>query len=191
MRQSATAWCDRHPVIDPGRAMLFSTPWSCAATIRGMKSMHLGSLTARSSPAGQSMWRRAQRELHACGAKSARGARVFGGRVFVAYSGHYGDCGDYHGTVVGVSQSDPSEARVLDTGARWRDLGTRRVTGDGKSLFVATGKTPPQRLERWRAVLRFGPNLARPTDTRDYFAPSNWKWLDSGDLDLGGGAHSD
>ncbi len=38
------------------------------------------------------------------------------------------------------------------------------------------------------AVLRFGPDLARPVNERDYFAPSDWKDLDAHDLDLGGTA---
>ena len=38
------------------------------------------------------------------------------------------------------------------------------------------------------AVLRFGPDLARPVTERDYFAPSDWKDLDAHDLDLGGTA---
>jgi hypothetical protein len=63
------------------------------------------------------------------------------------------------------------------------------VTGDGKSLFAATGNTAY--TKEWgdgEAVLRFGPDLARPVAERDYFAPSNWKDLDDHDLDLGGAA---
>ncbi len=63
------------------------------------------------------------------------------------------------------------------------------VTGDGKSLFAATGNTAL--AKEWgdgEAVLRFGPDLARPVAERDYFAPSDWKDLDAHDLDLGGSA---
>ena len=61
--------------------------------------------------------------------------------------------------------------------------------GDGKSLFAATGNT--FRASSWsdgEAVLRLGPDLARPDDARDYFAPSDWRDLDCQDLDLGGTA---
>jgi hypothetical protein len=35
-------------------------------------------------------------------------------------------------------------------------------------------------------VFRVGPDLAHLTDPHEFFAPSNWKQLDDGDLDLGG-----
>ena len=63
------------------------------------------------------------------------------------------------------------------------------VTSDGKSLFAATGNT--MFAKEWgdgEAVLRLGPDLARPASDRDYFAPSDWRDLDNHDLDLGGSA---
>src|SRR5215469_10649504 len=40
--------------------------------------------------------------------QNQRGALVIlGGRVFVPFGGHYGDCGDYRGWVVGVALRDP------------------------------------------------------------------------------------
>jgi hypothetical protein len=123
--------------------------------------------------------------------QNERGAlALFAGRVFVPYSGHYGDCGDYHGMVVGVSESDPTKVESFATRARGGGVwGQGGVTGDGKSLFAATGNTFDARA--WsdgEAVLRFGPGLARSVDPRDYFAPSNWRFLDGADQDLGGTA---
>ena len=123
--------------------------------------------------------------------QNQRGAlAVFAGKVFVPFSGHWGDCGAYHGFVVGVSESEPGKAASFSTRARgggiWAQGG---VSGDGKSLFAATGNT--FRAIFWgdgEAVLRLGPNLARPDDARDYFAPSDWRILDFQDLDLGGTA---
>jgi hypothetical protein len=120
-----------------------------------------------------------------------RGAlALFGGRVFVPYGGLAGDCGDYHGRVVGFSTAEPGKAVAFATRARaggvWAQGG---VTGDGKSLFAATGNTAW--IKVWgdgEAVLRFGPDLARPVSERDYFAPADWKDLDDHDLDLGGTA---
>ena len=120
-----------------------------------------------------------------------RGAlALFEGRVFVPYSGHFGDCGDYHGVVVGVSQSDPTKVESFATRARGGGIwGQGGVTGDGKSLFVTTGNTfGATAWSDGEAVLRLGPSLARPTEARDYFAPSNWKLLDGADMDLGGTA---
>ena len=124
-------------------------------------------------------------------AQNQRGAlALFGGRVFVPYGGFAGDCGDYRGRVVGFSTAEPGKAVSFATRARaggiWAQGG---VTGDGKSLFAATGNTAFVKV--WgdgEAVLRFGPDLARPVSERDYFAPADWKDLDDHDLDLGGSA---
>ena len=61
-------------------------------------------------------------------AQNQRGAlALFGGRVFVPYSGLAGDCGDYHGRVVGFSTARAGQGReLLDPGARRRHLGARR-----------------------------------------------------------------
>ena len=120
--------------------------------------------------------------------QNQRGAlALFAGRVFVGYSGHYGDCGDYHGVVVGVSESDPTKVESFATRARGGGIwGQGGITGDGESLFAATGNTFG--AATWgdgEAVLRFSPSLARPAGPRDFFAPSNWSQLDRGDQDLG------
>lgn len=123
--------------------------------------------------------------------QNQRGAlALFGGRVFIPFGGLAGDCGLYHGTIVGVSTAEPGKIVRFSTRARgggiWAPGG---VTSDGKSLFAATGNTIFTR--EWgdgEAVLRFGPDLARPVAARDYFAPSDWRILDNADLDLGGTA---
>ncbi len=123
--------------------------------------------------------------------QNQRGAlALFAGRVYVPYGGLAGDCGVYHGTVVGLSTSEPGKVVRFSTRTRsggiWAQGG---VVSDGKSLFVATGNTGF--AKEWgdgEAVLRFAPDLARPVASRDYFAPSNWKDLDDHDLDLGGTA---
>jgi outer membrane protein assembly factor BamB len=113
-----------------------------------------------------------------------------GGRVFVPYSGLAGDCGVYYGRLIGFSTAQPGKVVSFSTRVRgggvWAQGG---VTSDGKSLFAATGNT--MGAKEWgdgEAVLRFGPDLARPVNERDYFAPSDWKDLDAHDLDLGGTA---
>jgi hypothetical protein len=123
--------------------------------------------------------------------QNQRGAlALFGGRVYIPYGGLAGDCGVYHGMVVGLSTSEPGKAVRFSTRARsggiWAQGG---VVSDGKSLFAATGNTGL--AKEWgdaEAVLRFAPDLAAPVATRDYFAPSDWKNLDDHDLDLGGTA---
>jgi len=123
--------------------------------------------------------------------QNQRGAlALFDSKVFIPFSGHWGDCGAYHGFVVGVSIDEPGKATSFSTRARgggiWAQGG---VSGDGQSLFAVTGNTFG--ATGWadgEAVLRLSPDLARPIESRDYFAPSDWRSLDRDDLDLGGTA---
>jgi hypothetical protein len=123
--------------------------------------------------------------------QNQRGAlALFGGRVFVPFGGLAGDCGQYHGMILGVSTTEPGKVASFSTRGRsggiWAPGG---VTGDGTSVFAATGNT--FFVKEWsdgEAVLRFAPDLAHPVASRDYFAPSDWRDLDNGDLDLGGTA---
>ena len=123
--------------------------------------------------------------------QNQRGAlALFAGRVFVPFGGLAGDCGFYHGLVLGFSTLEPGKTASFATRARgggiWAPGG---ITSDGKSLFAATGNTIF--AKEWgdgEAVLRFGPDLAPPAGTRDFFAASDWDALDAHDLDLGGTA---
>lgn len=113
---------------------------------------------------------------------------ILDGRVYVAFGGHFGDCGTYHGWIVGVSLDDPGKVVSFATkapgGGIWAPGGLSIV---GHSLFAATGNTFDE--HNWgdgEAVLRLPPDLRRSDDKRDYFAPSNWRALNDRDEDLGG-----
>lgn len=114
---------------------------------------------------------------------------IIGNTLYVPYGGHYGDCGGYHGWVVGVRMSDPSMAGAWATpnkgGGIW---GVGGIASDGTDLFVVTGNTF-QADHGWRggeAVIRLQPGPVFSGATKDYWAPSNWRALDQGDTDLGG-----
>jgi outer membrane protein assembly factor BamB len=179
------------PVIDPARATLYLD----AMVMRGDEPRHEIYALALADGSVEPGWpvdvATALKGSFTPAVENERGAlALFDGRVFVPYSGHYGDCGDYHGIVVGISESDPAKVDSFATRARGGGIwGQGGVTGDGKSLFAATGNTFDARA--WsdgEAVLRFGPGLARSVDPRDYFAPANWSFLDGSDRDLGGTA---
>ena len=120
--------------------------------------------------------------------QNQRGAlALVAGRLYVPYGGHFGDCGGYHGRVVGVSLADPTRVLSWSTAARgggiWAPGG---VISDGKALYVATGNTIGARA--WgggEAVVRLGLDLAFSGRPQDYFAPPDWRDLDDEDLDLG------
>lgn len=121
--------------------------------------------------------------------QNERGALVVAGdRVYVPYGGHFGDCGDYHGWVVGFALGKPDDVIAWETRAQgggiWAPGG---ISFDGGSLFVSTGNSIGAR--QWgdgEGAFRLGLDLKRTNATRDYFAPGDWKELDDDDLDLGG-----
>jgi hypothetical protein len=118
-----------------------------------------------------------------------RGAlALLDGRVYVPYGGHYGDCGDYHGWVLGVRLQDPRDLVSWVTRGRgggiWAPGG---IASDGRSLFVATGNTIGVSI--WsdgEAVIRLAPDLRHNDQPQDFFAPADWRSLDQRDADLGG-----
>ncbi len=121
--------------------------------------------------------------------QNQRGAlAVLDGRVYVPYGGHYGDCGDYHGWVIGISLRDPRDIVSWSTRGRgggiWAPGG---ISSNGRALFVATGNTIG--TSTWsdgEAVIRLMPDLRREERPQDFFAPSDWRALDERDADLGG-----
>lgn len=110
------------------------------------------------------------------------------GILYVSYGGHWGDCGTYYGWVIGVPIADPSNPVAWATGARgggiWAPGG---LASDGTSIFAETGNTFG--AASWmggEAMIRFDAGPAFSGAPADYFAPSNWRALDSSDLDVGG-----
>jgi len=119
-----------------------------------------------------------------------RGAVILlNGNVYVPYGGHYGDCGDYHGWVVGVPMTNPKATPVAwatraRAGGIWAPGG---ISSDGTSLYVATGNTfSATTWSDGEGIIKLGPTLASSQNAANYFAPTNWQQLDSGDVDIGG-----
>jgi hypothetical protein len=103
--------------------------------------------------------------------QNQRGAlAIFDGHVYVPYGGHYGDCGDYHGWVVGIGLRNPGDVVSWSTRGRgggiWAPGG---IASDGRSLFVATGNTID--VSTWsdgEAVFRLAPDLRRRDQPEDF-----------------------
>ena len=131
-------------------------------------------------------------------AENQRGAlALLGGQVFVPFGGHIGDCGDYHGWIVGISTTDPTQvsawaSRAL-AGGVWAPGG---IASDGESLIFATGNTEnqantftaPSSWQDGETIFRMPPSLTFSGQNADYFTPSNWAALDAADTDIGGTA---
>src|SRR5438876_4392239 len=108
---------------------------------------------------------------------------------YVPYSGHWGDCGTYHGWVVGVPINNPSSVGAWATtaigGGIWGHGG---VASDGTNMFVVTGNTfnTGGIWSGGEAIIRLQAGPIWSGQPTDYWAPTNWLSLDQGDTDLGG-----
>src|SRR5437773_10355738 len=119
-----------------------------------------------------------------------RGGLAFvNGIVYAAYSGYNGDCGTYHGWVVGVPINNPSGVGAWATtaigGGIWGHGG---VASDGTNMFVVTGNTfnTGGVWSGGEAIIRLQAGPVWSGQPTDYWAPTNWLNLDNGDTDLGG-----
>src|SRR6476469_3528287 len=117
------------------------------------------------------------------------GLALVNGIVYSSYSGYVGDCGNYHGWVVGVDINNPTNVHGWATTAMGGGIwGHGGVASDGTNMFVITGNTF-NTGGNWmggEAIIRL---QAGPTWTgmpTDYWAPTNWFNLDGSDTDLGG-----
>jgi len=113
---------------------------------------------------------------------------LLNGVVYVPYSAHLGDCGDYHGWVVGVPINNPSNVTAWATTARGGGIWGHGGPASASYLFVVTGNTFDT-LGQWgggEAVIRLQPGPVFSGDPKDYWAPRNWLTLDDTEKDLGG-----
>jgi hypothetical protein len=127
--------------------------------------------------------------------QNQRGALgIVGDRVYVPYGGHFGDCGAYHGWLIGVKMTDPTDRigwATRSIGGSATGAGSWAVGGvasDGTNPFIATGNTFSTGGV-WRggeAIIKLQPGPIFSGATTDYWAPTNWASLDSTDTDLGG-----
>jgi hypothetical protein len=109
------------------------------------------------------------------------------GRLYVAFGGLDGDCGQYHGYVVDlpVSGTGPLGSYQVPTrreGAIWETNGA--VVSPKGDLYVATGNGSSNNVadfDEGNSVVELSPTLKR----LGYWAPSDWVQLNDQDWDLG------
>jgi len=118
-----------------------------------------------------------------------RGALAAGnGRIYVAFGGHFGDCGPYSGAVVGVPAAGPGALaepvvayKVPSPKAGIWAAGGPVIASDG-TIYVGVGnggKSGPYDFSD--SVTALSPRLHRT----GVFAPASWLADNRGDLDLG------
>jgi polyvinyl alcohol dehydrogenase (cytochrome) len=120
-------------------------------------------------------------------AMQQRGALVISrGNVYVPFGGLFGDCSNYHGTVLSVGEATHKVQAWVAPTARgagvWSPAGVD-VLSNGSVVFAdGNGAARAgQRFDGSNAVYLLSSSLR----LEGYFAPRNWAQLNSSDLDLG------
>src|SRR5205807_6680062 len=126
------------------------------------------------------------------GVHQQRGAlALLHGVVYVPFGGYWGDCGNYHGWVVGIPVSAPSQQQAFVTpthreGGIWTTGGL--AADAAGSLYAATGNSDSEAaVDLGNSVVRLTtvPGLAFSGRPADFFTPSNFVALNQTDTDLG------
>jgi hypothetical protein len=113
------------------------------------------------------------------------------GIVYVAYGGHVGDCGAYHGWVVGVNASDPTKTGAWATRGQGEGIwAAGGLASDGKDVFAITGNRTgsgqtDQRTTDSEEVVRISGLGQFTLDNKNLFFPTHWRAMDSTDADFG------
>jgi outer membrane protein assembly factor BamB len=111
---------------------------------------------------------------------------LFGGRVYIAFGGLDGDCGDYHGLVV-ASRTDGTGSLLSYQVPSSREAGIWATPGPAidaqGNLYVSVGngEATGGDWDHSDSVLRLSPTL----QLEDGFAPQSWADDNASDADLG------
>jgi polyvinyl alcohol dehydrogenase (cytochrome) len=108
------------------------------------------------------------------------------GYIYVVFGGHYGDCGPYIGSVVGMPASGHGtvytyEVPTAKQGGIWAPGGP--VIGPNGTIYVSTGNGAPgaAAFDGSDSVTALTPQLRQI----GIFGPTDWRTLSDDDLDLG------
>ncbi len=114
------------------------------------------------------------------------------GVVYVPFGGYFGDCGEYHGWVVGIPVAQPSRQQAFVTPTHLRGgIWTAVAADEAGNLYAATGNSDSSgSVDFGESVVRLTttPSLAFSARSADFFTPSNFVALNDSDTDLGSSA---
>ena len=142
------------PVVDLASRSLFFDAMIAGATIKHLIfSLNVDTGATRSGwPVDVNAKARYNGLTFTSSIQNQRGALGFvNGVVYVPYSGHFGDCGTYHGWVVGVPINNPSNVTAWATSAIGGGIwGHGGVASGGTNMFVSHREHIPH----WRPMGR-------------------------------------
>ncbi|HVI84425.1 MAG TPA: PQQ-binding-like beta-propeller repeat protein [bacterium] len=124
-------------------------------------------------------------------AQQQRGALLLlRGIVYVPFGGYFGDCGEYHGWVVGIPTAQPSRQQAFVTPThRAGGIWTAVAADEAGNLYASTGNSFDfsGTVDFGESVVRLttAPTLAFSGRSVDFFTPSNFVALNESDTDLG------
>jgi hypothetical protein len=110
------------------------------------------------------------------------------GTLYAAYGGHVGDCGAYHGWVVGINTANPTQRGAWATGGVGEGIwAAGGMASDGNGVFVMTGNSTNGATTHFDSeeVARItGLGVLNRDNTNTYY-PATWRTMDSTDADFG------
>jgi hypothetical protein len=113
---------------------------------------------------------------------------LVGGTLYVAYGGHVGDCGTYHGWVVGINTANPTMTGAWASGGVGEGIwAAGGMASDGNGVFAMTGNSTTgtnTHLDSEEVVRITGLGTLTRTNANLYF-PATWLAMDNADNDLG------
>jgi outer membrane protein assembly factor BamB len=167
------------PVIDPASNLIFAVVFLRASHQHWLYALDLRNGVARFSrpidPPGANPLIEQQRAA----------LSLSNGMVYVPFGGLFGDCGSYHGWVVGVRADNSGSLLSYQVptgraGGIWATSGA--VIDSAGNILVATGNSfSVTSFDFGDSVIKLSPSL-QPID---WFAPQNWLQLNEFDTDLG------
>jgi outer membrane protein assembly factor BamB len=114
---------------------------------------------------------------------------LVGGIVYVAYGGHVGDCGPYHGWVVAVDSKDPSKTGAWATGGQGEGIwAAGGMASDGTGVFAVTGNATAGvgfHRDSEEVVHLTGLATLDRSTVKNHYYPAAWAAMDAADLDFG------
>jgi hypothetical protein len=110
------------------------------------------------------------------------------GILYVAYGGHVGDCGPYHGWVTAIDTTDATKTGSWATAGKGEGIWPAGgMASDGVSVFAMTGNNTSgttSHLDSEEVVRITGLGRVDTTVPANVFFPTTWDAMDRADADL-------